>query len=429
MPDAAGVALGIDLGTSGVRAAVLDGAGNVLAVTGTRFAGLGAADAPSVWWRALAHTLGALQARLSLRDVRSVTVDGTSGTLIAIDAAGAAIGPASMYHARADDDAVPARIDAIAPPDSAARGVGSPLARAVELARRPGVRTILHQADWIAGRLRGRFDATDANNALKTGGDPDALAWPDWVAEAGLAPALLPAIHLPGAALGPVGAEGLAAGLSPGAVVHAGTTDGCASFLATGADRAGDAVTALGSTLVVKLLSDVRIDAPSYGIYSHRIGGRYLVGGASNSGGAVLLGLFGVDRLAALTAGLRPDMPTGLDYYPLLRAGERFPVSDPAFQPRLEPRPADDGVFFQGVLEGMAMIEATGYARLEQLGATALRSVRTVGGGAANAGWTALRQARIGVPFLPSRSEDACVGAAFLGLYGGAAARLPDRAA
>ncbi|NVN13760.1 FGGY-family carbohydrate kinase, partial [Nguyenibacter vanlangensis] len=206
--------------------------------------------------------------------------------------------------------------------------------------------------------------------------------------------------------------EGLAAGLPPGAVVHAGTTDGCASFLATGADRAGDAVTALGSTLVVKLLSDVRIDAPSYGIYSHRIGGRYLVGGASNSGGAVLLGLFGVDRLAALTAGLRPDMPTGLDYYPLLRAGERFPVSDPAFQPRLEPRPADDGVFFQGVLEGMAMIEATGYARLEQLGATALRSVRTVGGGAANAGWTALRQARIGVPFLPSRSEDACVGAA-----------------
>ncbi|ACI51945.1 carbohydrate kinase FGGY [Gluconacetobacter diazotrophicus PA1 5] len=412
-------ALGIDLGTSGVRAAVLDARGNVLAVEGARFAVLGAADAPAVWWRALADTLGTLRARLPLDGVRSVTVDGTSGTLVAIDQAGSVIGPASMYHARAADAAVLARIDDLAPPDSPARGAGSPLARAVDMARRPGVRAILHQADWIAGRLRGRFDATDANNALKTGADPDALAWPDWVGGAGLAPGLLPAIHLPGTPLGPVGAEAAALGLPPGAVVHAGTTDGCASFLATGADRAGDAVTALGSTLVVKLLSDVKVDAAAYGIYSHRIGGRYLVGGASNTGGAVLLALFGADRLAALTAALRPDRPTGLEYYPLLRPGERFPVSDPAFPPRLEPRPADDGVFFQGVLEGMAMIEATGYARLEQLGATTLRSVRTVGGGAANAGWTALRQARIGVPFLPSVSEDACVGAARLGLFGG----------
>ena len=34
------------------------------------------------------------------------------------------------------------------------------------------------------------------------------------------------------------------------------TTDGCASFLATGADQIGDAVSVLGTTLTVKLLSD-----------------------------------------------------------------------------------------------------------------------------------------------------------------------------
>lgn len=89
-------ALGIDLGTSGVRAAVLDARGNVLAVEGARFAVLGAADAPAVWWRALADTLGTLRARLPLDGVRSVTVDGTSGTLVAIDQAGSVIGPASM---------------------------------------------------------------------------------------------------------------------------------------------------------------------------------------------------------------------------------------------------------------------------------------------------------------------------------------------
>ena len=75
-------------------------------------------------------------------------------------------------------------------------------------------------------------------------------------------------------------------------MVHAGTTDGCASFLATGARRAGEAVTALGSTLVIKLLSDKPIFAPDYGIYSHRIGETWLLGGASNTGGKVIEHLF-----------------------------------------------------------------------------------------------------------------------------------------
>lgn len=37
-----------------------------------------------------------------------------------------------------------------------------------------------------------------------------------------------------------------------------------------------------------------------------------------------------------------------LDYYPLLRPGERFPVNDPGLPPRLTPRPEDDAVFLQG---------------------------------------------------------------------------------
>ena len=54
-------------------------------------------------------------------------------------------------------------------------------------------------------------------------------------------------------------------------------------------------------------------------------------------------------QLKDLTPLLDPSRPTGLDYYPLTKPGERFPVNDPALQPRLSPRPDDDAIFLQGV--------------------------------------------------------------------------------
>ena len=74
--------------------------------------------------------------------------------------------------------------------------------------------------------------------------------------------------------------------------VVAGTTDGCAAFLASGASEAGDGVTSLGTTLTLKLLSATPVFAPQFGVYSHRIGDQWLAGGASNSGGGVLASLF-----------------------------------------------------------------------------------------------------------------------------------------
>ena len=110
----------------------------------------------------------------------------------------------------------------------------------------------------------------------------------------------------------------------------AGTTDGCASFLATGATEAGDGVTALGSSLTIKLLSGKPLFAPEYGIYSHRIGDAWLAGGASNTGGKVLAQHFPVERIVELSQSIDPETSTGLDYYPLPGKGERFPVADPA---------------------------------------------------------------------------------------------------
>ncbi len=402
-------AIGIDLGTSGVRACLRGSDGTMLGFAAVR--GVAAeVRAPLAWQRLVIAALQQLGRRADLGQAEAIAVAGTSGTILAIGKDGAPRGQASLYSDPADPAAV-ARVAAIAPLASAARGAVSPLAKA--LAWPAGYARLLHQADWIAGMLCGRFDVSDENNALKTGYDPVARRWPDWVTAFGLK---LPDVVPSGTLIGHT-AAGIA-GLPAGIAVKAGTTDGCAAFLATGAGVPGEAVTSLGSTLTLKLLSDTAIFAPRYGIYSHRLGDRWLAGGASNSGGAVLARYFDAVQLAELPAAIDPARESGFDYYPLLAAGERFPVSDPDYPPRLSPRPADDAAFLHGMLEGIARIEAHGYALLASLGAPPLQNVRTAGGGARNAVWTAMRGRMLGVPMLKAAQTEAAAGAARLALEG-----------
>ncbi len=406
-------ALGIDLGTSGVRAVLAAASGEP---AGSAAASL-AADArrdPAHLWAAVETALDGVRDRLST--VRAIAVDGTSGTILPVDANGEPTGKLLLYndHAEPQDVAAVARV---MPADSAAGGATSPLARAL-LLRRAGAARLLHEADWVAGRLLGRFDVSDANNALKTGYDPRAAAWPDWIEAAGLPLAMLPGrVAEPGDALGAV-APGMAVqlGLPRDALVAAGTTDGCASFLATGAAEVGDGVTALGSTLAIKLLCDAPVFAPEYGIYSHRLLGYWLAGGASNTGGAALARFFTPGQLASLSERINPERPSGLHYYPLPGRGERFPVNDPDLPSRTEPRPADDVLFLHGLLEGIARVEAVGYKRLRELGGPLVRRVLSVGGGSANPVWTRLRAQVLGVPVTAVPGREAAFGAALLAL-------------
>ena len=176
----------------------------------------------------------------------------------------------------------------------------------------------------------------------------------------------------------------------------------------------GEAATSLGSTLVLKLVSAARVEAAEYGVYSHRLGSLWLAGGASNTGGGVLRAFFDDGELRRLSSQIEPGTESGLDYYPLLKAGERFPVNDPGLAPRLIPRPASDVVFLHGMLEGMARIEAEGYRRLEVLGAATLRKVYSAGGGAANDAWCAIRERYLGVPVLRADHTEGAYGAALL---------------
>ncbi len=420
--------LGLDVGTSGVRGVAVDDAGRVIAqarepLPPTRREGARVTQDPRLWWHACERVLAGLGAQIDRGRVAAIAVDGTSGTLLLADAAGRPVSAGWMYD-DASCIAEAARVASAAPTDSAARGSASPLARLLHLqAQHADAAHVLHQADWIAGRLAGRFDTADENNVLKLGYDVRARRWPDWLDALDVRRDTLPRVLPPGTPIGRLVPEWVRSlGLPAGVVVVAGTTDGVAAFLATGACEPGDAVTSLGTTLVVKLLSDRPVFEPRFGIYSHRLGDHWLPGGASNSGGGALLRHFSVERMAELTPSLRPDEPSGLDYYPLPATGERFPVSDAALPSRTEPRPADDARFFQALLEGVAAVERLAYDRIAELGAPGLRRVFSVGGGARNAGWTRLRERRLGVPLCTPVHEEAAVGAARLARQGADAA-------
>jgi len=141
-----------------------------------------------------------------------------------------------------------------------------------------------------------------------------ARGWPDRLPRAGLRAELLPAAAEPGAPLGEVmPAVARRFGWPSGVIVAAGTTDGCASFLAAGARAPGERVTALGSSLALKLACDRPVAAPEHGVYSHRLpGGTWLAGGASNGGGAALARHFDPAALERLSARIDASRPSGL---------------------------------------------------------------------------------------------------------------------
>jgi sugar (pentulose or hexulose) kinase len=408
-------AIGIDVGTSGVRVALMDARGTLLGIRSSRLVPVDRRN-PACWWHAVESALAALQASADLSGVRSIAVDGTSGTILLLNEAGRPMRDASLYNDPAPEAAARA-VAAAAPAGSAAGGAASPLAKLLAMQDEPGTARLAHQADWIAAQFGAPVGISDENNALKTGYDPVQRCWPGWLRGLGIRVALLPEVVEPGTPIGaidPVLARRF--GLPADVVIAAGTTDGCAAFLATGADTVGEAVTSLGSTLTLKQLCDRPIFSPKYGVYSHRLGSRWLAGGASNSGGAALARYFTPEALVALSACIDPARASGLDYYPLPGPGERFPIADPQLPPRDTPRPTDDVRFLHGLLEGIARIEALGYRRLADLGGPALAAVRTVGTGAGNAAWTVIRRRVLGADLIMARSEEAAMGAATLAL-------------
>ena len=420
MPD---LALGIDVGTSGVRAAAVDADGRRAAFAAATMPapfnekGL-LTQHPVLWWKATRRVVQILAGQIDLKRIGAIAVDGTSGTVLGVDANGQPVGPAQMYNSRAPAEIVRS-IAAVAPPETAAHGATSALARAIAMQTQPGVIRLIQQADWISGQFSQRFDVTDENNALKLGYDPIARSWPDWLVEVGLRPDRLTIVVPAGTPISTIArSRASALGLAVDVAIVAGTTDGCAAFLAAGAGKCGDAVTSLGTTLVLKLLSDRPLFDSNLGVYSHRIENLWLVGGASNSGGAAIAKHFCVDRIRELSEKMPPNVPTGLHYYPLAGRGERFPHNNPDMKEQLGPRPESDILFLQALMEGVTSIEKLGYDCLAELGGPSVKSIRTVGGGAKNMAWRAIRARMLGIPIIDPMDDEAAVGAAKLARRG-----------
>jgi D-ribulokinase len=410
--------LGVDFGTSGARAIAIAHNGTCLYEQSLAFSNDQDARSPYVWQTLLFQLLGELPQVLRSQLV-AIAINGTSSTVLLCDGEGLPLLPPMMYGDGGDRLWVE-RLGSIAPMDHCVHSASSSLIKLLTFQTQPEFQKaqyFLHQADWLAFLLHGQPGISDYHNSLKLGYDPAMETYPEWFEHPTLnsLKSYLPRVIPPGTVIGEISKDVAARlGLPQNCQVCAGTTDSIAAFLASSVSQPGEAVTSLGSTLVLKLLSEQRVDRSEYGIYSHRLGDLWLVGGASNAGGAVLAHFFSGEELAALSRQINPQIASPLDYYPLLKPGERFPLNDPDLPSRLTPRPANDVEFLHGLLEGLAHIEAQGYRLLAECGATPLERVFTAGGGAKNEVWRQIRQRSLQVEVLRSPHDQAAYGTAQL---------------
>ncbi|MGB6299213.1 MAG: FGGY-family carbohydrate kinase [Rivularia sp. (in: cyanobacteria)] len=411
--------LGIDFGTSGARGVAIASSGNIVEEVRYPFEMSLGTDLINCWRTALFSLLEQLS-RESRQEITRIAINGTSSTVLLCDAAGNPVDAPLLYN-DARGAGMRTLLKNIAPPNHTVLSATSSLVKLLWMMQLPSftkAKYFLHQADWLGFLLHGKLGVSDYHNALKLGYDVEALQYPEWLSRLQIS-IQLPKVVIPGNPVGELRSDIAAKyNFSDNCIVCAGTTDSIAAFIASGANSPGEAVTSLGSTLVLKLLSRTRVDNSQYGIYSHRFGDLWLTGGASNTGGAVLKSYFTNDELENLSHEIDVSNNSELDYYPLLEPGERFPINDPNLPPKLEPRPENSVEFLHGLLESMARIEARGYKLLQEFGADNLTKVYTAGGGAKNLVWGEIRKQYLGVSVVSSINTEAAYGSALLAMRG-----------
>jgi len=406
--------LGLDFGTSGARACVIDDLGVITFENRCDYSS-GEQQTSSDWREALHFLLKSLPLPIA-SSLKRIAIDATSSSVLLCDTELEPISPALLYN-DTRSLAQAQQLTRLAPSGHVVLSASSGLAKFLWLTQHVTLENVahfMHQADWLSALLTGRGGVSDYHNALKSGYDIENLCWPDWVLQLPHAH-LLPHVLAPGKSIAKINEKNASHfNINPACTIHAGTTDSIAAFIAADVHAPGEAVTSLGTTMVLKLLSETRVDAPEFGIYSHRYGDLWLTGGASNAGGGVLRQYFSDAQLVELSNKIAGSTDSKLDYYPLQRKGERFPHNDPEFMPRLTPRPMDDAQFLHGILQGLSKIEQLGYALLAQYNATTLLEVFTVGGGAKNTCWAQIRQRLLCVPVSIAQHTEAAYGSAML---------------
>jgi xylulokinase len=402
--------VGIDIGTTSVKAVLAGPDGEVLARTRvpheirTPFAGAFEHDVDQAW---RAGVLAALAEVATSHEVAAACVSAMVPSLGAVAPDGSAVGPGLLYGDVRGAGPGRAERDPSQPGDS-----GELLSFLAWHAARAPAGSRFWPAQAVANHAlcgRGAIDTTTAMTAHPlfdfTGWDA-ALA-----ADAGTTPDALPDLVAGVEPAGPI-RDGLA---GAGALLGGGTIDALAEQLVAGAEETGDVLVLCGSTLMTWVVVDEWLEAPGLWTIPHTAPGKVLVGGPSNAGGLFLeratrwLGDGAADGLGSID---RDDLPVWLPY---LR-GERTPLHRPDLRASLH------GVAYHHTASHLlaAAYEASGFVVRHHLdlataaGAAPRRIVAT-GGGTQVGPWVQAIADATGLPVdVAAVPEGAALGAAFI---------------
>jgi xylulokinase len=402
------VTVGIDIGTTSVKAVAADGDGRVLARSRVtrpllaRHAGELAHDARSSWRdgviEALDHVLAARDPAGGSLNVRGVNVAAMVPSLCAVDDDGVPVSDGLLYG-----DARGAGGDPAADPASSGE-----LVRFLEwLAREHPDAGGYWPAQAVANRAlsgSGAIETTVAMTALPLF---DFQGWdPAVAAKAGVDDiARLPRIVVGTEPVGRVHDAGEAP-------LGGGTIDALAEQFVAGADRDGDVLVILGSTLIVWAVIPEWRQAPGVWTVPHTTPGKSLIGGPSNAGG---LFVGWADKM--LAAGWT-DTPVDPERVPLWQPylrGERVPLHDPGRRASLH----DLDIGLGAAAVRRAVYEASAFAARHMLDlggvAASARRIVATGGGVRDAAWVQALADGTGLPVDPvAVPEGAALGAAYL---------------
>lgn len=429
--------LGFDLGTSGLRALLMDGEGRVLGTATHGYPshhphpGWSEQD-PADWRAALERTVAELRAaHPEFADLKGIAVAGQMHGAVVLDADHNVLTPAILWNdTRSHEQA--AALDAL--PQMRARsgnivfpGFTAPKLlwlRQHQLQIFARIAHVLLPASYLNWVLTGALVADMSDAAGTSWLDVGARAWSgDLIAAGGMRRAQLPDLRegcAPAGALRPELAR--AWGLRGPVVVAAGAGDNAAAACGIGVCEEGQGFVSLGTSGVLCVARDSYRPAPDTALHSfcHALPKCWLHMGVMLSATASLNWLAGISGRdpATLAAALGPDLrPPGPELFLPYLAGERTPHND-----------AEIGGAFIGlrtqsalpdltraVLEGVAFGLRDSAEAMRAAGGD-LERLHAVGGGARSRYWLRLIATVLGVPLQIAQGAEhgAALGAARL---------------
>jgi xylulokinase len=434
--------LGIDLGTSAVKAVIMDEAETVLAAASvpvpapTHPTPLASEQEIEGWWHAVSTALErlAMDHAPAMARVRGLGLSGQMHGLSLLDAEDRPVRPAMLWNdGRAEAEAEELQAQG----SELARILGVPAMAGLtapkmmwlqrhEPASLERARHLLLPKDVIRLYLTGER-ATDVSDAAGTWLlDQAERRWSDRAITAlGIDRRLLPPIvesPTPTGTVRPAIARRF--GMGDGVIVAGGAGDTLAGGLGIGVVENGRAFVSLGTSGQVFVATDNYRPAPDHAVHSfcHCLPGRWSAMAALLNGASALAAMSrmaGSEDIPALLAEVEAGFagPSPLLFLPYL-TGERSPHNDPWARGVLFGLTADTSraQMIQAVLEGVAFSLADGVAALSVAG-IAVGEAGFIGGGARSRLWARIIAAATGLTLnrVAGGEHGAAFGAARLG--------------